>query len=282
MTGLIEGIRRQWLGASVGTLALFVALGGPALAEPAAQAAARLITGKQIKAGTLSDRHLSSAARARLRGAAGPAGATGALGPAGAQGERGEDGLDGANGADGQDGANGQDGRSFRWRGAWSALITYSVDDVVSFQGASLIATRDDPNPPNAPGPSHWNVMAAKGADGAPGQNGQDGLDATSLWAVVAPEGGLQRHSGVVSVTKDPNPNPGANDPGRYHVVFTRSVANCAYVATIGDPTTGNPPAGEIAVALDSANANAVLVRTYNSALSEPEKRPFHLAVFCP
>lgn len=97
---------------------------------------------------------------------------------------------------------------------------------------------------------------------------------ACTRWAVVDAGGGLVRSFGAtnsVQVTV-----------GIYRVLFDTNVTDCAYVATIGLPGAGNPPAGEIAVASDPANPNAVRVDTYGSAgAGNPADRPFHLAVHC-
>jgi hypothetical protein len=74
-------------------LGLLVATAGTATA-------ARLITGSQIKDGSIAKRDLSSAIQARLARGARP-GATGARGPAGATGPAGRPGRDGASGRDG-------------------------------------------------------------------------------------------------------------------------------------------------------------------------------------
>jgi hypothetical protein len=68
--------------------------------------------------------------------------------------------------------------------------------------------------------------------------------------------------------------------PGQYQVVFNRSVAQCAYIATLGSVIDRLPPRGEIGVAPIASNADAVLVRTVNLADSE-SRATFHLAVFC-
>lgn len=75
----------------VATLALFIALGGTGVAEPARQFAAKLVTGKQIKNGTVAEVDLSKAVRTKLSksGAAGPAGPAGAAGAPGAPGAAG-------------------------------------------------------------------------------------------------------------------------------------------------------------------------------------------------
>jgi hypothetical protein len=79
----IEQVRRQGLGVALGLLALFVALDGFAAAERATSSAARLITGKQVKDRSLTEKDLSRKAVAALRGRPGPAGPAG---PQGAQG----------------------------------------------------------------------------------------------------------------------------------------------------------------------------------------------------
>jgi hypothetical protein len=119
---------RPSAGTLLGACALFVALGGPSLAAPAIEQAGRLITGKDIKDGSLGVSELSAKARRQLRGATGPAGAQGPqgergltgdggaqgergpTGDGGAQGERGPTGDTGATGTQGAAGANGPTG----------------------------------------------------------------------------------------------------------------------------------------------------------------------------
>jgi hypothetical protein len=81
----------------VATLALVLALGATSWAEPAREAAARLITGKQIKNGSVGQRDLAKGLRAKLKRRAprGPAGATGPQGPQGPDGPQGPQGLQG-------------------------------------------------------------------------------------------------------------------------------------------------------------------------------------------
>lgn len=88
-------LKRQWLGISIGMLALFVALGGPAVASDTARAAVKQITGKQIKDGSVEAKDLSKAARTSLKGQTGPAGPQGDEGPAGADGPQGPQGPQG-------------------------------------------------------------------------------------------------------------------------------------------------------------------------------------------
>jgi hypothetical protein len=111
-----SAFRQQWLGASIGLCALFVALGGPAAASGVASAGVRLITGADVKDGSLQAKDLSAAARKSLRGhagsrgPAGPAGAAGGRGAAGAQGTPGLSGSQGTTGASGVTGLGGSTG----------------------------------------------------------------------------------------------------------------------------------------------------------------------------
>jgi hypothetical protein len=82
-------LRRPSPGLVVAVAALILALSAPAIA-------ARLITGKQIKDGSIGLKDLSASARAKLRGVRGPAGPPGPAGAAGATGARGPAGAPGA------------------------------------------------------------------------------------------------------------------------------------------------------------------------------------------
>ena len=68
---------------------------------------------------------------------------------------------------------------------------------------------------------------------------------------------------------------------GRYQVILTGDVRNCAYFATVGDPTAAGPPQNsQISVASLASNVNGVAVRTENGAGAE-QNRGFHLIVMC-
>lgn len=83
----MELLKQQWLGLGIGILALFVALDGPAFAADGAEKVSRkLITGKQIKDGSVQAKDLSAKARAALKGKTGPPGAPGEQGPQGIPG----------------------------------------------------------------------------------------------------------------------------------------------------------------------------------------------------
>jgi hypothetical protein len=69
---------------------------------------------------------------------------------------------------------------------------------------------------------------------------------------------------------------------GRYQVIFNGDVRNCAYFATIGDPSASAPPQnGQISVSSLGSNVNGVAVRTENGGTGMELDRPFHLIVMC-
>jgi polygalacturonase len=89
----------------------------------------------------------------------------GATGPAGPQGPQG---IEGAMGPVGPRGPKGM-----VWRGSWSAITSYDVDDTVEYQGASWIAVQSSTaiSPPSL----EWELVAAQGAIGPPGPAGAQG-----------------------------------------------------------------------------------------------------------
>jgi hypothetical protein len=93
---------------------------------------------------------------------------------------------------------------------------------------------------------------------------------ACTLFAVINPNGTIARGLGTASAQRFA--------PGVYEVIFNRNVSRAAYVATIGDPSTGGVPPGEIGVASRAGNANGVFLVTRDSAGALAD-RPYHLAV---
>jgi collagen triple helix repeat protein len=111
-----------------------------------------------------------------VQGPQGQKGDTGATGPQGPQGLQGPVGVTGSPGAKGDTGATGPQGPGFAFLQAFDATKAYAINDVVTFNGSSYVATAasetkvppdSNPNPPDAP--VTWSVMAAKGDAGASG-----------------------------------------------------------------------------------------------------------------
>jgi hypothetical protein len=67
---------------------------------------------------------------------------------------------------------------------------------------------------------------------------------------------------------------------GRYQVIFDADVRNCAYFATIGDASAGQPGFGLITVSSLPSNVAGVRVRTRDAGNADAD-RPFHLVVLC-
>lgn len=96
----------------------------------------------------------------------------------------------------------------------------------------------------------------------------------SSRFAVVGAGGALRRGRGYSTVARTAQ--------GRYQVTFQTDVRNCAYYATIGDPSAaGPPPVSGVSVSSLASNVNGVAVRTWNTNNGAQIDRPFHLVVLC-
>jgi len=110
-------------------------------------------------------------------GSQGPQGLTGLTGPQGAQGPQGSIGATGLTGPQGNPGTNGTNGVGFNFRSAWVSGATYAVNDVVTENGNSYLATavlNNDATDP-ATDTTNWSLMAQAGAPGAAGATGPQG-----------------------------------------------------------------------------------------------------------
>lgn len=121
-----------------------------------------------------------------------------------------------------------------------------------------------------------WNVQGQQGVPGPQGPAGSDGLPATKLWAVVdgsAPS--IVRGSGATGVSVPAS-------TGTYEVDFNRDVSQCAYSATLGQPTAGllGPAVGFVGVEPSYGVPNGVFVQT-NDRTGTAANESFYLTVFC-
>jgi hypothetical protein len=66
--------------------------------------------------------------------------------------------------------------KGYTYRGAWSASVTYSAQDVVLSGGASYVARTASRAQSPASVPTAWNLLAARGAAGPPGPRGPSGF----------------------------------------------------------------------------------------------------------
>jgi hypothetical protein len=96
----------------------------------------------------------------------------------------------------------------------------------------------------------------------------------SARYAVVNGSGQLVRGRDISSVAR--------TGDGRYQVIFTADIRNCAYFATVGDPSAAAPPQNsQITVSSLASNVNGVAVRTENGNNGAEADRPFHMIVMC-
>lgn len=104
------------------------------------------------------------------------------------QGQTGPAGPAGQDGADGANGSNGADGLDVNWRGNYSGVTTYSLNDAVLYNGSAYIYINVSPSSGSLPtNTSFWNLMASKGDTGDTGPAGQDGVGVATFRQATAP-----------------------------------------------------------------------------------------------
>ncbi len=140
------------------------------------------------------------------QGPQGPQGLQGIPGSATNTGATGIQGPKGVTGLLGPQGSIGATGLGFVWKGAWVSGTTYVINDVVSYQGQSWIATGNSPiYNPGYPG-ENWELMVQKGAIGQTGVQGLQGVTGQQgpqgLQGLIGPQGlqGITGQQGPVGV----------------------------------------------------------------------------------
>lgn len=103
-------------------------------------------------------------------------------------------------------------------------------------------------------------------------------LQGQNNWAVVEGDNG-----NIVRQFSSAGPVTGSHTAGTglYTVTFSKDVAGCAFVATLGSVNTNAPTIGTIGVTGDSADGNSVDVQTTDIS-GNPVNASFHLYVSCP
>ena len=119
-------------------------------------------------------------------------------------------------------------------------------------------------------------VAALALAVARPGFGAQPVKTPPPIWAVVNLDGSLARGSSVVSSAQ-------LGVDGQYEVVFSRSVAQCAYVASGGEATATSPDDAVVfTVAPRDTNPDAVFVQEWDGVLARDSySSGFHLVVSC-
>jgi len=152
-------------------------------------------------------------------GPAGPAGAVGPQGPAGAAGTAGLAGPQGPQGIQGPAGASG-----LNFQGTYGALVTYALDDVVTYAGSSFVSLAAG-NTGNTPGvTSQWAVLAqgGTGAGGGVGVAYQGTYGSTANYALndIVSYGG----SSYISLVSANHGNTPSASPGQWGVMALGAV----------------------------------------------------------
>ena len=91
-------------------------------------------------------------------------------------------------------------------------------------------------------------------------------------WGVINSNGSFVRGAGVTQSVR--------TGTGQYELTFNQAVTGCAFLATLGRPSSLAPQAGEIGVG-HAISDNGLRVRTWNSA-GNLSDRSFHIALSCP
>jgi len=100
----------------------------------------------------------------------------------GLSGRSGISGLSGASGASGASGRSGLSGIGLSWiSGGWDFELTYSINDLVSYNGSSYISLQNNnSNQIPSSSPSYWELVAASGISGRSGISGISGISGRS------------------------------------------------------------------------------------------------------
>ncbi len=132
-------------------------------------------------------------------GPQGPTGATGAQGPTGSTGPQGPAGLTGSQGP------IGPAGPGLNLTGTYSAITSYNLGDVVSYNGssyASVTASNHGQAPDQSP--AYWMLLAAQGPAGSTGATGPQGAIGASGSPGPAGATGLTGPPGATGATGAP------------------------------------------------------------------------------
>jgi hypothetical protein len=184
--------------------------------------AAKLITGANIKDGSITVADLSRKTQTSLHGAAGAKGLIGSKGSAGAKGARGSKGRLGVTGAQGVHGI----------QGAVGAAGPAGAQGAAGSPGATGLQGANGSN--GAAGAAGTN--GSNGAPGTPGTNGADGTDAVRYFGAFGATGTLDaaRRSGIALPAT-------LTATGIYNITLTGTpdVSACVAVAQLTDGTVG-------------------------------------------
>ena len=146
------------------------------------------------------------------------------------------------------------------WRGTWSALTQYFVDDAVEYQGSAYIAVLS--NIGQSPPGSNWDLVAQQGAAGAQGPQGAAGPQGPAGPAGAQGPAGPQGATGAQGPAGPQGPAgtngaPGAAGPRGPAVFIAR--ANLYTGSTMFAAATGIGQATAVESDIEMLSPNASL-----------------------
>ena len=136
-------------------------------------------------------------------------------GASGLSGLSGRSGISGLSGLSGRSGISGLSGIGLIWvAGGWDFELTYSINDLVSYNGSSYISIADNNSnqiPSSSPG--YWELVAASGISGRSGISGISGRSGISgLSALVscslAVSGSAATQKAITATFSNPDSSP--------------------------------------------------------------------------
>ena len=173
------------------------------------------------------------------QGVQGPQGIQGVAGPAGAQGIQGAIGPQGIQGVAGAIGPTGAAGTGINYRNAWNGATIYQVNDAVTYNGSSYVATVPNVGvPPTSTTPVTWTIFAAAGSTGAVGAQGIQGPQGIQglqgiqgnqgIQGAIGPAGatGTVSYQGVYSTTTTYTQSQIVSDSNHYNTYISLTNSN--------------------------------------------------------
>jgi hypothetical protein len=114
-------------------------------------------------------------------GQSGYSGYSGTSGYSGRSGYSAYSGVSGYSGYSGRSGYSGYSGLGFNYAGTWDSVISYKINDVVTYNGSSYVSLLDlNLNKQPDTSPSYWGPLAVSGYSAYSGKSGYSAYSGTS------------------------------------------------------------------------------------------------------
>lgn len=150
-------------------------------------------------------------------------------------------GLGGVPGPTGPTGPTGPAGTGIIWRGTWSNVTAYSVDDAVTWQGNSYVAILANTGVTPGTDPTRWLIFAAKGDTGA-------SLSPSRFYTAYSTSSDVHTNNNVWE------------DVAGLSITFTPAAISSAMIecTSICQPTSGNWEQLHFRLVIDGSNTDTI------------------------